>query len=142
MYREFPQVHHHHHQHHQQTPTTPPSPPPPPGGLLSAYYVSEDPAILAKATEIGHALAPGFLSRSGVPHSDVNLKTGRAFNPGGSSSLSEATSVQLEFKYLSHLTGVAEFRSQADRAMTKIHEARLNSNDQYVCVWGGGGSSS
>ncbi|CAN0516885.1 unnamed protein product, partial [Laminaria digitata] len=37
---------------------------------------------------------------SGIPYSDVNLKTGYAFNPGFSpgSTLAEATTLQLEFR--------------------------------------------
>lgn len=40
--------------------------------------------------------------RSGIPYSDVNLKTGHAFNPGFSpgSTLAEATTLQLEFRWL------------------------------------------
>ncbi|CAN0267142.1 unnamed protein product, partial [Hapterophycus canaliculatus] len=38
--------------------------------------------------------------RSGIPYSDVNLRSGLAFNPASSpgSSLSEATTLQLEFR--------------------------------------------
>jgi mannosyl-oligosaccharide alpha-1,2-mannosidase len=46
-----------------------------------------------------------------VPFSDVNLKTKNPKAPNWSpdSSLSEATSVQLEFRDLSYLTGIPKY---------------------------------
>lgn len=46
-------------------------------------------------------LSLSICDRSGIPFSDVNLSSGHAFNPTMSpgSSLSEATTLQLEFRY-------------------------------------------
>lgn len=54
---------------------------------------------------------PGFHSSSGVPYSDVNLQTGHAHAPtwGQDSSVSEISTVQLEFRDLSRLTGDSKY---------------------------------
>jgi len=48
-----------------------------------------------------------FDSSSGVPYSDVNLRTGVGHSPKWSpdSSTSEVTTIQLEFRDLSRITG-------------------------------------
>ncbi|KAL4423330.1 hypothetical protein ABPG77_006125 [Micractinium sp. CCAP 211/92] len=87
------------------------------GGLLSAQALSADthPALsrqlAEKAADLGARLMPAFNSPSGVPYSDVNLRTGEASPPswGHVSSLSEMSSVSLEFTYLSRITGHGPF---------------------------------
>ena len=55
--------------------------------------------LLGQATDLGSRLLPAFGGKSGVPVADVNLGTGKAAAPswGSDSSLSEVTTVQLEF---------------------------------------------
>lgn len=96
------------------------------GGLLSAYFVSGDGVFRERAAELGEALSPAFQSKTSVPHSDVNLLSGRANNPGGDSSLAEATSVQLEFKYLAHVTGDEQLAVMANEAMDAVLAARTH----------------
>lgn len=81
------------------------------GGLLSAYNLSNDTMFLTKATDLGNRLLPAFTSRSPVPYSDVNLHTmtGKAPRWGPDSSTSEVSSIQLEFKELTRLTGKPTF---------------------------------
>ena len=57
--------------------------------------------------ELGDRLLPCFKTPSNVPYSDVNLKTGRAHPPkwGPDSSTSEVTTIQMEFRELSRVTG-------------------------------------
>lgn len=54
---------------------------------------------------------PGFRSSSGVPYSDVNLQTGHAHAPtwGQDSTVSEISTVQLEFRDLSRITGDSKY---------------------------------
>lgn len=54
---------------------------------------------------------PGFRSSSGVPYSDVNLQTGHAHAPtwGQDSTVSEISTVQLEFRDLSCVTGDSKY---------------------------------
>ncbi|CAM9939055.1 unnamed protein product [Ectocarpus sp. 8 AP-2014] len=95
------------------------------GGLLAAYHLSGEEALLTKAADLGRRLSKAFDSPSGIPYSDVNLRSGRAFNPRSSpgSSLSEATTLQLEFSYLTKLTGDPSFHRAAQRASDAVEEA-------------------
>ena len=92
------------------------------GGLLSSYYLSGDRMFLDKARILGDKLMPAFNTPSGVPRSDVNLYTGVASDPKWDrhSTVSEVTSIQLEFKYLSHLTGNKVYAEAVERVMTQI----------------------
>ncbi len=47
------------------------------GGLLSAYQMTGDRRLLAKAEDLGNRLLPVFDSPTGMPYMYVNLKTGR-----------------------------------------------------------------
>ncbi len=62
--------------------------------------------------EAGDGLMPAFKSGSPVPYSDVNLKSGSAHPPrwGPDSSTSEVTTIQLEFRELSRLTGDSKYK--------------------------------
>lgn len=77
------------------------------GGLLSAFHLTGDEIFKTKAADIGDRLMAAMDTPSAVPYSDVNLLTKVAKQPGwgGESSLSEVTSVQLEFRDLSRITG-------------------------------------
>ncbi|KAL4430639.1 hypothetical protein ABPG75_005895 [Micractinium tetrahymenae] len=96
------------------------------GGLLSAQVLSarSHPALsrrlAEKAADLGARLMPAFNSPSGVPYSDVNLRTGEASPPswGHISSLSEMCSVSLEFTYLARITGHAAF----EEVPLKVHD--------------------
>ncbi|CAJ0575598.1 unnamed protein product, partial [Mesorhabditis spiculigera] len=78
------------------------------GGLLTNYHLTGDKSFIKKAEDLAGRLLVGFTSsKSPVPYSDVNLKTGSAKGPSwsGDSSLSEVTTLQLEFRDLSRVTG-------------------------------------
>lgn len=57
--------------------------------------------------DLGNRLLPAFRTPSKVPYSDVNLGTGVARPPRWTSDsmVAEVTSIQLEFRELSRLTG-------------------------------------
>ena len=73
---------------------------------------------------MGNRMLPCFNSPSKVPYSDVNLLTGRAHAPrwGPDSSTSEVTTIQLEFRDLSRITG------------DKKYEVRIQGLEPYQ--WG------
>lgn len=100
------------------------------GGLLSVFHLSGDEMYLNKAVrklvynirfviiylkkfqaDLGDRLLPCFESDSGIPYSDINLFTRKAHAPKWSpdSSTSEVTTIQLEFRDLSRVTGDAKY---------------------------------
>ncbi|CAN6674527.1 endoplasmic reticulum mannosyl-oligosaccharide 1,2-alpha-mannosidase [Trichomonascus vanleenenianus] len=98
------------------------------GGLLSAYYLSGDKMFLEKATDLGERLSGAFDSKSGIPYASVNLHTGRgkpSHTDQGASSTAEAATVQLEFKYLAHLTGKEEYWTMAERVFEVIDSNKV-----------------
>lgn len=93
------------------------------GGLLSAYHLSQDDLFLRKAIDLGDRLLPAFNSRSNIPYSDVNLLTHTAHPPrwGPDSSVSEVTTIQLEFRDLAYTTGNSKYKEAVDRVMNHLH---------------------
>ena len=62
--------------------------------------------------DLGDRLLSAFGTSSGIPYSDINLHTHRAHGPKWSpeSSTAEVTTLQLEFRYLTHLTGDKKYQ--------------------------------
>ena len=115
------------------------------GGFLSAHYLSttypnmaplaeddegkpgED-LYLEKAADLADRLMGAFESDSGIPHANINLQTGKPemFHiDGGASSTAEAASLQLEFKYLAHLTGETDYWAKAEKVMQVIDDNQM-----------------
>ncbi|XP_016067264.1 PREDICTED: endoplasmic reticulum mannosyl-oligosaccharide 1,2-alpha-mannosidase [Miniopterus natalensis] len=93
------------------------------GGLLSAYHLSGDKLFLEKAEDLGNRLMPAFQTPSKIPYSDVNIGTGVAHPPWwtSDSTVAEVTSIQLEFRELSRLTGVKKFQEAAEEVTRHVH---------------------
>lgn len=99
------------------------------GGLLSAYHLSEDDIYLDKAVDLANALVGGFNSATGIPYSSVNLMTGEGIKnhvDNGASSTAEVATLQLEFKYLSYLTGETLFWEKAEHIMKVLEENKAS----------------
>ncbi|KAL4881474.1 glycoside hydrolase [Aspergillus karnatakaensis] len=114
------------------------------GGLLSAHYLSTAYPSLApitdddigspgedlyieKATDLAERLLGAFDSATGIPYASVNLNTSAGIPShadGGASSTAEATTVQLEFKYLAKLTGEAEYWRIVEKVMEVVDANR------------------
>jgi mannosyl-oligosaccharide alpha-1,2-mannosidase len=112
------------------------------GGLLSAHYLSTKYPTLApitdddvgapgedlyieKATDLADRLLGAFDSKSGIPYASINLNTSvgiPSHADGGASSTAEATTVQLEFKYLAKLTGEAEYWQIVENVMKVVDD--------------------
>lgn len=105
------------------------------GGLLSAYHLSAERVFLEKAVELGDRLLPCFESESGVPYSDVNLGSLKPHSPKWSpdSSTSEVTTIQLEFRDLSRVTGDPKYEQAVSRVSEHIH--RLPKTDGLVPIF-------
>ncbi|KAF5125604.1 Mannosyl-oligosaccharide 1,2-alpha-mannosidase [Metarhizium brunneum] len=116
------------------------------GGLLSAHYISNEYPNLApvkdddhgkpgedlyleKAKDLADRLMAAFESESGVPYASVNLGKMQGLPShadGGASSTAEATTVQLEFKYLAKLTGETNFWEKAEKVMEVVDDNNPN----------------
>ncbi|KAF5371378.1 hypothetical protein D9615_009662 [Tricholomella constricta] len=94
------------------------------GGLLSAYALSKEPILLSRADDLGTLLLPVFnATPSGFPAYSVSTETGKTA-PGWMGNVilfSEATSCQLEFKYLAKLTGRKEYYTAVDHIMNTLY---------------------
>ncbi|TFY57228.1 hypothetical protein EVG20_g8628 [Dentipellis fragilis] len=101
------------------------------GGLLSAYHLSgEDPVFLDKARELADRILPVFDTLSGLPLSLINLalRKGVANDDNqGLVSTAEASTLQLEFRYLSQLTDEDIYWKKAEQVMAVIKAARMPS---------------
>ncbi|XP_058492034.1 mannosidase, alpha, class 1B, member 1b isoform X2 [Solea solea] len=94
------------------------------GGLLSTYHLTGDALFLDKAKDIGSRLMPAFNTPSKIPYSDVNIGKGIAHPPRwtSDSTLSEVTSIQLEFRELGRLTQDPQYEAAVDEVMKQIHK--------------------
>ncbi|KAF3764939.1 family 47 glycoside hydrolase [Cryphonectria parasitica EP155] len=112
------------------------------GGLLSAHYLSntypdlapqsdDDPGApgedlyLEKAKDLADRLLAAFDSESGIPYASVNLGKYQGIashSDGGASSTAEATTLQLEFKYLAKLTGEKNFWDKVEKVMQVLDD--------------------
>ncbi|KAM3867737.1 mannosidase, alpha, class 1B, member 1b [Diretmus argenteus] len=94
------------------------------GGLLSTYHLTRDTLFLDKAKDIGSRLMPAFNTPSKIPYSDVNIGKGTAHPPRwtSDSTVAEVTSIQLEFRELSHLTQDPQYQAAVGEVMTQVHK--------------------
>jgi hypothetical protein len=102
------------------------------GGLLSAHYLSKalpgvssrrDPVYLNKAVDLADRLLAAYDSPSGIPYASIHLSECRGIashTDGGASSTAEATTLQLEMKYLSNITGNDIYWRQAEKVMEVV----------------------
>jgi endoplasmic reticulum Man9GlcNAc2 1,2-alpha-mannosidase len=93
------------------------------GGLLSAYHLSADEIFLKKAYEVGNRSMPAFSTPSRIPLSDINLMRQSAKAPywTADSSISEVTTLQLEYKDLTYETKDPRFAEAVKIISQKIH---------------------
>lgn len=101
------------------------------GGLLSAHYLSDkggslDPIYLERAQDLGDRLLAVFDSPSGLPTPSINLGKRLGIldaDNNGLISTAEASTLQLELKYLSHLTDDESYWRAAENTMKTIKNA-------------------
>ncbi|KAJ2902383.1 glycosyl hydrolase family 47 [Zalerion maritima] len=107
------------------------------GGLLSAHYLSntlsdmpfrDDNLYLDKATDLADRLLVGYGSKTGIPYASVNIgkKEGIVSHAdGGASSTAEASTTQLEMKYLSQLTGNPIYWRKSEKVLQVLDEQAM-----------------
>ena len=90
------------------------------GGLLAAYDLDGDKRILQKAVELGDALMNIFDTPTGLPKNQVNLNA-RSSN-AGAVGLATVGTMQLEFQYLSDVSGDPKYAQKALYAFEQIRK--------------------
>ena len=101
------------------------------GGLLSAYALTGDPLYKTKALDLGERLLRAFAG--GLPRPSVVLG-----GDGGVSKLprvlctAEVGSLQLEFGYLSHISGDDRFRAAACRAEAHLVQTARQASPPHL----------
>jgi endoplasmic reticulum Man9GlcNAc2 1,2-alpha-mannosidase len=89
------------------------------GGLLSAYNHSGGDALyLTRARDLADRILPAFDTPSGLPLSMVNLRQRKGVaskENGGLVNTADASTLQLEFRYLSEITGDEIYWKKAER---------------------------
>lgn len=88
------------------------------GGLLAAYDMSGDAVFLEKADELGTRLLQAFDSPSGIPFGVINLAQNVSFGHSwtmGASILAELGTLQIEFRYLSKVTGKKIYAEKVEK---------------------------
>lgn len=108
------------------------------GGLLSGFHVTKKPGLLQKAVDVGDRLIHCFDSPSKkVPFSDVNLRTKEPRSPSWSqeSSLSEVSSMQLEFRDLSRVTKETRFEDKSFATSIHLHKLVHDRNDPLLPMY-------
>ncbi|BGP38422.1 mannosyl-oligosaccharide alpha-1,2-mannosidase [Rhodotorula kratochvilovae] len=95
------------------------------GGLLSAYHLSgeTDQMLLDKAVDLADRILPAFDTPSGLPLSFINLAKREGIpdmDNRAMTSVAEAGTLQLEFKYLSQLTGNPVYWQKVEKVMEVI----------------------
>ena len=83
------------------------------GGLLSAYTLDSDPRLLDLAIKVGDRLLLAFNHPSSLPPQGFFFQTGEAV--GESTCLAAMGTLQLEFQYLTDLTGDRKYQEKALR---------------------------
>lgn len=97
---------------------------------MSAHALSRESTsnsiYLSRAVDLADRLLKAFETPTGIPLSDTNLKEKIGYadaGNGGAASTAEATTLQLEFKYLSFLTGNPKYWEAAVKVGCLGHEA-------------------
>ncbi|KAF8339752.1 uncharacterized protein EI90DRAFT_3144066 [Cantharellus anzutake] len=119
------------------------------GGLLSAYYISSivpssssagefDDLYLQKAVDLGDRLLGAFKSPINLPYPSINLATYEGIpdkDNGILVSTAEIATLQVELKYLSHLTGDDKYWHAAEHVMKVIKNSSEQLESGLVSVF-------
>lgn len=95
------------------------------GGLLGAYALSGQQIFLDNAHRLADTLLHAFNTPSGFPKSQVDVGTGAArwHSWVNFAVLAEVATVQVEFRYLSHIIGDDTYKRAGDKAFDAVLHA-------------------
>ncbi|KAI0690315.1 glycoside hydrolase [Cytidiella melzeri] len=103
------------------------------GGLLSAYALSYEPVLLKAADALAVKLAPVFNTTSGLPAFGVDPDFGASsITIRHLAVAAEVGSCQLEYAYLSRLTGKKEHYDRTAAIMKALSEVDLSSVGMFA----------
>lgn len=87
---------------------------------------------------MGSRLMPAFNTPSKIPYSDVNIGKGTAHPPHwtSDSTVAEVTSIQLEFRELSHLTQQPQYQVTTASHASLVHGGVPSTWSCDPCVLG------
>ncbi|KAJ3407607.1 Mannosyl-oligosaccharide 1,2-alpha-mannosidase IB [Chytridiales sp. JEL 0842] len=96
------------------------------GGLLSAYELDGDPKLLTKCVELADLMLPAFDTENGMPLNNLNLSSGIAIDSYSftSAGLAEVGTLQLEFQYLTDVTGKKVYAEKALRIFDLLNKSK------------------
>ena len=92
------------------------------GSLLTNYQLSRDHRLLDLADDLGRRMLPAFITGTGLPYREVNLKTGAV--RGELSNPGEAGTLLVEFGSLTAMTGKGAYYNSAKIALLSLYRAR------------------
>ena len=92
------------------------------GSLLANYQLSMDHRLLDLADDLGRRMLPAFVTGTGLPYREVNLKTGAV--RGELSNPAAAGTLLVEFGSLTAMTAKGEYYNSAKLALLAIYRAR------------------
>jgi mannosidase alpha-like ER degradation enhancer 2 len=92
------------------------------GGLTALYQHTDDSFYLEKATDLADRMLPIFDSPTGMPFTEVNLRTGQT--RGSISNPAQIGTLILEYGTLAKLTGRDEFYLKPKHALTELFNRR------------------
>jgi mannosidase alpha-like ER degradation enhancer 2 len=92
------------------------------GSLLANYQLSRDQRLLGLAEDLGKRMLPAFISGTGLPYREINLRTGAV--RGEISNPAAAGTLLVEFGSLSAMTGKGEYYNSAKLALLALYQAR------------------
>ncbi|TMW63372.1 hypothetical protein Poli38472_002313 [Pythium oligandrum] len=92
------------------------------GGLLSAYDLSKDQLFLTKAVELAQRLLPAIHESTGRADYFLDTTTNRSYQAG---QLAESGTYQLEFEYLSAVTGDPTYATYARNFYSHLADQKM-----------------
>ncbi|ORY53219.1 seven-hairpin glycosidase [Rhizoclosmatium globosum] len=95
------------------------------GGLLAAYELDGDWAFIEKAIDLANRMLPAFDTPTGIPLNWIVLATGKV-KPNYNAMLAELGSIQLEFQYLSDITGNPVYAEKVLFVWEQLHRIPID----------------
>ncbi|KAJ3064182.1 hypothetical protein HDU98_000117 [Podochytrium sp. JEL0797] len=95
------------------------------GGLLAAFEFDGDVKFVDLAVDLADRMLPAFDTPTGIPLNWIRLSNGQV-RPGGSAGLAELGTLQLEFQYLSDVTGNPIY---AEKALFVLEQMQKTATD-------------